>query len=71
MMRLHWVATGGTIAGLSVQASGDGASGPWAYAAAQVPVEQLLQGMPDVLSAADWSAEQVYSIGSQDLTPSH
>lgn len=71
MMRLHWVATGGTIAGLSVQANGDGASGPWAYAAAQVPVEQLLQGMPDVLSAADWSAEQVYSIGSQDLTPSH
>ncbi|HEY1058773.1 MAG TPA: asparaginase domain-containing protein [Limnobacter sp.] len=67
--RLHLIATGGTIAGLSHAPAAQAA--PWSYSAAQLSAEQLLQATPDLLTAAHWTVDQPYSIGSQDLTPQH
>ncbi|MCQ8895894.1 asparaginase domain-containing protein [Limnobacter humi] len=66
--RLHLIATGGTIAGLSHVNT---APASWSYTAAQLGAEQLLQATPELLNVAQWTVEQPYSIGSQDLTPQH
>lgn len=56
------VATGGTIAG----AQADTAS--HAYRAGALAVEQLLDAVPGLVQLADIQAEQVASVGSQNMT---
>lgn len=61
--RVAFVATGGTIAGISIQ----GAS-TWSYESAQCSGESLLMGIPSLIPRAQWHFEQPYSIGSQNLS---
>lgn len=60
--RVLVVATGGTIAGHSASALGR------AYSAGGVGVETLLAGAGDLSAVAELRAEQIASVGSQDMT---
>lgn len=63
--RVHILATGGTIAGTGVDDSNVG------YSPGELSVETLLASVPSALDIADVSVEQLFSIGSQDITESH
>lgn len=67
---IHWIATGGTIAGCSTSMPNEQHQA-WAYQSAQLSADDLLAQVPDVQQMAHWSLEQPYSIGSQNLTPVH
>lgn len=62
MARIHLLATGGTIAGTQRTAMKAG------YRAAGIDIDELLANVPHVSSLAKLSAEQISSIGSQDMT---
>ena len=57
------LATGGTIAG-----AGASALNSATYAAAKVPVEKLLAGLPELANVADVRGEQVLQIASESFT---
>ena len=57
------LATGGTIAG-----AGASAANSATYAAAKVPVDKLLAGLPELGSVARVSGEQVFQIASESFT---
>ncbi len=59
--KIRIIATGGTIAGVSVSATNS------AYSAGQVGVQTLIQAVPQILDIADVSGEQLVNIGSQDM----
>lgn len=67
--RIHWISTGGTIAGCSNPKQKTAEA--WGYQSAQLTANDLLENIPDVQCMANWSFEQPYSIGSQHLTPTH
>ncbi len=60
------LATGGTIAG-----AGASAANSATYAAAKVPVDKLLAGLPELASVAKVSGEQVFQIASESFTNDH
>ena len=60
------LATGGTIAG-----AGASAANSATYAAAKVPVDKLLAGLPELGSVAKVSGEQVFQIASESFTNEH
>ena len=60
------LATGGTIAG-----AGASAANSATYAAAKVPVDKLLAGLPELTSVAKVSGEQVFQIASESFTNDH
>ena len=60
------LATGGTIAG-----AGASAANSATYAAAKVPVDKLLAGLPELASVAKVSGEQVFQIASESFTNEH
>lgn len=60
------LATGGTIAG-----AGASAVHSATYAAAKVPVDKLLAGLPELARVARVSGEQVFQIASESLTNEH
>ncbi|WP_309683658.1 type II asparaginase [Polaromonas sp.] len=57
------LATGGTIAG-----AGASAVNSATYAAAKVPVDKLLAGLPELASVANVRGEQVFQIASESFT---
>ena len=57
------LATGGTIAG-----AGASAVNSATYAAAKVPVDKLLAGLPELASVANVKGEQVFQIASESFT---
>ena len=57
------LATGGTIAG-----AGASAINSATYAAAKVPVDKLLAGLPELASVAQVRGEQVFQIASESFT---
>ncbi len=59
--RVHILATGGTIAG-----SGDSHTKA-AYKAGEVPIEELLNAVPEIHEKAKITGEQIANIGSQDI----
>ncbi len=62
---VHWIATGGTIAG-------SGAAGQTAgYKAGQLTSEEMLAFSPTLREQAHWSFEQPYNIASQHITLTH
>ena len=63
--RIHWISTGGTIAGRGVVGKVAG------YKAGDVSVAELLASEPLIQSMAVWSLEQPFSTGSQHLTQAH
>lgn len=60
------LATGGTIAG-----AGASAANSATYAAAKVPVDKLLTGLPELSNVAKVSGEQVFQIASESFTNEH
>ena len=60
------LATGGTIAG-----AGASAANSATYAAAKVPVDKLLAGLPELASLANVKGEQVFQIASESFTNEH
>ena len=60
------LATGGTIAG-----AGASAANSATYAAARVPVDKLLAGLPERANVAKVSGEQVFQIASESFTNEH
>lgn len=60
------LATGGTIAG-----AGASAANSATYAAAKVPVDKLLAGLPELANVAKVSGEQVFQIASESFTNEH
>ena len=60
------LATGGTIAG-----AGASAAHSATYAAAKVPVDKLLAGLPELSNVAKVSGEQVFQIASESFTNEH
>lgn len=60
------LATGGTIAG-----AGASAANSATYAAAKVPVDKLLAGLPELGNVARVSGEQVFQIASESFTNDH
>ena len=60
------LATGGTIAG-----AGASAANSATYAAAKVPVDKLLAGLPELGNIAKVSGEQVFQIASESFTNDH
>ena len=60
------LATGGTIAG-----AGASAANSATYAAAKVPVDKLLAGLPELANVAKVSGEQVFQIVSESFTNEH
>jgi glutamin-(asparagin-)ase len=60
------LATGGTIAG-----AGASAANSATYAAAKVPVDRLLAGLPELKQVAQVSGEQVFQIASESFTNAH
>ncbi len=60
------LATGGTIAG-----AGASAANSATYAAARVPVDKLLAGLPELANVAKVSGEQVFQIASESFTNEH
>ena len=59
--RIRIIATGGTIAGVSVSSSSS------AYTAGQVGIQALINAVPQIKDLADVSGEQLVNIGSQDM----
>ena len=59
--RIHIIATGGTIAGVSASATSS------AYNAGQVGIDALLKAVPQINQLADVSGEQLVNIPSQDM----
>ena len=57
------LATGGTIAG-----AGASALNSATYAAAKVPVDKLLAGLPELANVANVKGEQVFQIASESFT---
>src|SRR5450830_1370605 len=57
------LATGGTIAG-----AGASAVNSATYAAATVPVDKLLAGLPELANVANVKGEQVFQIASESFT---
>lgn len=60
------LATGGTIAG-----AGASAANSATYAAAKVPVEKLIAGLPEIGNVANVRGEQVFQIASESFTNEH
>lgn len=60
------LATGGTIAG-----AGASAANSATYAAAKVPVDKLIAGLPEVNQVATVRGEQVFQIASESFTNDH
>jgi glutamin-(asparagin-)ase len=60
------LATGGTIAG-----AGASASNSATYAAAKVPVDKLIAGLPELANVASVRGEQVFQIASESFTNEH
>ncbi len=60
------LATGGTIAG-----AGASAANSATYAAAKVPVDKLLAGLPELTGVARVTGEQVFQIASESFTNAH
>jgi glutamin-(asparagin-)ase len=60
------LATGGTIAG-----AGASAANSATYAAAKVPVDKLIAGLPEVNQVASVRGEQVFQIASESFTNDH
>jgi len=60
------LATGGTIAG-----AGASAVNSASYAAAKVPVDKLLAGLPELAQVANVRGEQVFQIASESFTNEH
>ena len=60
------LAPGGTIAG-----AGASAANSATYAAAKVPVDKLLAGLPELANVAKVSGEQVFQIASESFTNDH
>src|SRR5215831_3756408 len=60
------LATGGTIAGAGAT-SANSAS----YAAAKVPVDKLIAGVPELKDVANVKGEQVFQIPSESFTNEH
>jgi glutamin-(asparagin-)ase len=60
------LATGGTIAG-----AGASAANSATYAAAKVPVDKLLAGLPELATLANVKGEQVFQIASESFTNEH
>ncbi|AKM10889.1 asparaginase [Croceicoccus naphthovorans] len=63
--RVHVLATGGTIAGTK------SATSPVGYSPGELSVETLLAAVPTARDIADISVEQLFSIGSQNITERH
>lgn len=59
--KIHILATGGTIAGVSASAVST------SYSAGRIDIDTLLATVPQVFELADISGEQFCSIGSQDM----
>ena len=59
--KIRIIATGGTIAGVSVSATSS------AYGAGQVGIQTLIDAVPQIKDLADVSGEQLVNIGSQDM----
>ena len=57
------LATGGTIAG-----AGASAANSATYAAAKVPVDKLIAGLPEISKVANVRGEQVFQVASESLT---
>ena len=57
------LATGGTIAG-----AGASAANSATYAAAKVPVDKLIAGLPEISKVANVRGEQVFQIASESFT---
>ena len=66
MGRLILLGTGGTIAGVAAQA--DDTEG---YTPAALNVEQLLAAVPQAQTLQPIETEQLFQIGSEDMTPAH
>jgi glutamin-(asparagin-)ase len=64
--RVVVLATGGTIAG-----AGASAANSATYAAAKVPVDKLLAGLPELSQIANVRGEQVFQIASESFTNAH
>ncbi|KQP37521.1 type II asparaginase [Pseudorhodoferax sp. Leaf274] len=60
------LATGGTIAG-----AGASAANSATYAAAKVPVDKLIAGLPEISKVANVKGEQVFQIASESFTNEH
>ncbi|SFD42602.1 type II asparaginase [Paracidovorax konjaci] len=60
------LATGGTIAGAGATAANSAS-----YAAAKVPVDKLLAGLPELANVAAVKGEQVFQIASESFTNDH
>lgn len=61
-VRVKILATGGTIAGAGASATRA------AYKAGELPIDELLNAVPDIHKLAKVTGEQVASIGSQDMS---
>lgn len=59
--RVVILATGGTIAGAGASAT------KAAYTAGQIPIDNLLNAVPEMHQLATISGEQIANIGSQDM----
>ena len=57
------LATGGTIAG-----AGASSANSASYAAAKVPVDKLIEGIPELKNVANVTGEQVFQIASESFT---
>ena len=64
--RIVIVATGGTIAG-----AGASAVNSASYAAAKVPVDKLIAGLPELEKVAQVRGEQLFQIASESFTNAH
>lgn len=64
--RLHWIATGGTIAGTASTATelSD-------YRAATLSPDTLLAALPEAAALATLTASQPFALDSKDITPAH
>ena len=60
------LATGGTIAG-----AGASAANSATYAAAKVPVDKLIAGLPEISKVANVKGEQTFQIASESFTNDH
>ncbi len=59
------LATGGTIAGSSINAANQ------SYTAATLNAAELVKSIPELETLATLTTEQLFSIGSQNMTPAH
>jgi L-asparaginase len=60
--RVTVLATGGTIAGAGTQSTSS------AYQAAQLPIDNLLNAVPEIHNIATLKGEQISQVGSQDMS---